>query len=104
MNKKQPVPCGCGGEARIGKIYCDAWTVECTECGIQSGCYDTEVEAIEAWNRAMGERREKVNNIHEEYDLEGIFYFTYGNCNCCGMRVQLGDNFCHGCGARLEWE
>ena len=50
----KPVRCGCGGEARIGKIYGDAWTVECTECGIQSGCYDTEAEAITAWNRAMG--------------------------------------------------
>ena len=49
----KPVKCGCGGEARIGKIYGDAWTVECTECGIQSGCYDTEAEAITAWNTAM---------------------------------------------------
>ena len=59
----KPVRCGCGGEARIGKIYGDAWTVEGTECGIQSGCYDTEDEAITAWNTAMS--ADKVDELIE---------------------------------------
>ena len=67
MSKKQkPIRCGCGGEARTGKIYGDAWTVECTECGIQSGCYDTEEEAIAAWNEAMGIERKEPNTTKRD--------------------------------------
>ena len=70
MNEK-PVKCGCGGEARIGKIYGDAWTVECTECGIQSGCYDTEAEAITAWNTAMGTSTRRLLEVlvHDATDM-----------------------------------
>ena len=67
-----PVNCGCGGEARIGKIYGDAWTVECTECGIQSGCYDTETEAITAWNKAMGAKDINVPDKNGMSDLISI--------------------------------
>ena len=97
MSKElKPVRCGCGGEARIGKIYGDAWTVECTECGIQSGCYDTEAEAITAWNRAMGERTAKVETYTDDQQE------TWSVCEC-GTDVWKSYNYCPECGAKLEW-
>ena len=91
----KPVHCGCGGEARIGKIYGDAWTVECTECGIQSGCYDTEAEAITAWNRAMGATDNIVGNKFAK------------DINVPNKTAKVdwinGEPFCPMCGDRLEW-
>ena len=90
----KPVRCGCGGEARIGKIYGDAWTVECTECAIQSGCYDTEAEAVTAWNRAMGERTKG-----EWSEIDGCHL-----CGECGFAVTPHcDVYCAECGAKLDW-
>ena len=51
----KPVDCGCGGkpnkyESPInGRIL-----LECNTCGIETKFYDTEAEAVYAWNRAMG--------------------------------------------------
>ena len=49
------------------------------------------------------QRTAKVTHIHEEYDLEAICYSTYGDCDCCGTTVELGDKFCCECGAKLDW-
>lgn len=55
-DEMKPVRCGCGGEAVIyvthwwGKCY----VCECEECGTVSRPCNTEAEAVEAWNRAMG--------------------------------------------------
>ena len=110
----KPVRCGCGGEARIGKIYGDAWTVECTKCAIQSGCYDTEVEAIEAWNRAMGatdmnvgdkERTAKV--IEHDASITDTDGYKYQRseylCGACRKKVLGGDEYCSHCGCRLDF-
>lgn len=96
MSKKlKPVRCGCGGEAviyingaRQAKIYCE-------KCGIESNVFATKYEAIEAWNKAMGERTAKAeySNIDGEY-----------LCKACGRVVQIEDVYCCGCGARLEWK
>lgn len=111
--KLKPVRCGCGGEARVGKIYGDAWTVECTECAIQSGCYDTEAEAIEAWNMAMGtteksstvERTAKV--IEHDASITDTDGYKYQRseylCGNCKKKVLGGDEYCSHCGCRLDW-
>lgn len=57
-----------------------------------------------AKNARCNDRMAKVINIHQEYDLEGICFFDYGDCDNCGAQVQCGDKFCHECCARLEWE
>ena len=101
-----PVNCGCGGEARTGKIYSDAWTVECTECGMQSGCYDTETEAITAWNLAMLGSTEKSSTVERTAKVtrkpEAFFY----RCECgYGLCCEKNDmNYCPHCGAKLVWE
>ena len=79
MNEElKPVNCGCGGEA---KIY--SWNEEddvqsihyhtiCMNCGIETNAYDTEIEAIEAWNRAMGAERKIA------YDPKTKIYYPEG--------------------------
>jgi hypothetical protein len=58
-DEMKPVRCGCGGEPVVGHIektsYLpkDRWYIGCPKCDICTGIYDTEAEAIEAWNRAM---------------------------------------------------
>ena len=109
-NALKPTRCGCGGEARIGKIYGDAWTVECTECGLQSGCYDTEAEAVEAWNKAMGAKDinvpnkfatdTNIGNKTAKFKQDGEFL----RCGKCNHIVDSGYKYCPKCGSRLDFE
>ena len=55
----KPVNCGCGGEAEVVKHTfhgaSPSYGVECTNCHTESWqFYNTEAEAVTAWNRAMG--------------------------------------------------
>ena len=59
MTELKPVHCGCGGEAKAMSNDshldgCIFHFVKCAECGIDTAFYDTEAEAITAWNKAMG--------------------------------------------------
>ena len=49
MSNLKPCPC-CNG---ISWVYYRAFTtyVYCDKCGLRTKDYDTEAEAIEAWNR-----------------------------------------------------
>ena len=96
----KPVRCGCGGEAL--PCYCDIfgtkyWSVTCQECLTHTDRFDTEAEAVTAWNRAMGERTVKATRKPEAF-----FY----RCECgYGLCCEKNDiNYCPQCGARLEWE
>ena len=67
MDKLKPCPF-CGGEARTGFAINDynRWGVECTRCGATvevadwCGDYDTEENAIKAWNRRASEASNEV--------------------------------------------
>lgn len=53
MRELKPCPF-CGGEAHIHRH--ERFGVECDECGMGLGCIkNTEKEAIEAWNRRVGD-------------------------------------------------
>ena len=90
----KPVPCGCGGEAKVEE-WVGRWYVRCqkSNCLISTKNCDTEAEAITAWNRAMGERTAKVKK--GAYDLM--------RCEC-GMPVSSNYEYCPKCRARLEWQ
>jgi len=100
-DKLRPVRCGCGGEAIILKAdeyhqFPDTYYVSCTKCTAGVGPYDTEAEAVKAWNRAMGERTAKVVCNGTTMGLS----FCCGNC---GKPVHSEGKYCHHCGAKLEW-
>lgn len=102
MNK--PVNCGCGGEAiiyingaRQAKIYCE-------KCGIESNVFATKYKAIEAWNRAMGERTAKVVTDDVIITVNGYrYHYEEYFCNACKKKVFNCDSYCSHCGAKLDW-
>ena len=78
----KPVKCGCGGEAScyFTHYWGKCFTVQCSECGIETKPCDTEAEAITAWNTAMGatdirvgdkERTAKVKKISKNLSEVG---------------------------------
>lgn len=100
MNDKlKPVRCGCGGEARVLHQVERGYYVRCRDCFTRTDFKVTEAEAIEAWNRAMGERTANVVNIAH---VRG--YPPEGECSNCGFDVIDDGEYCPGCGYRLEWE
>ena len=124
MEELKPVRCGCGGEANITILHWDiiedydapTYLVECENCEISTKNYDTEAEAIEAWNLAMGVKNINVpdknaNDINVgnkertakvTHKPEAFFY----RCECgYGLCCEKNDmNYCPSCGARLEWK
>ena len=108
-------PCPfCGGDAKIkcGEIvnrYNTAvyrhYHVECMSCGVDTRYFDTEADAIEAWNRAMGERTAKV--IEHDASITDTDGYKYQRseylCGACKKKVLGGDEYCSHCGCRLDW-
>ena len=107
-----PVRCGCGGEA-YARSYANTFhvtedgydhTVYCSKCNIETKMFDTEAEAITAWNRAMGERTAKVEAVEKPIigDTEGKT-IKVTSCGNCKNTVSIFDDFCSNCGCRLIW-
>lgn len=122
-----PVRCGCGGEANI-YTYEARWkktedgyqrSVGCLKCGIATQLYDTEAEAVQAWNRAMGAKdinvpnkfatdtnvgdKERIAKVERYSFGETLTYDFDGQCEC-GKWVDALWDYCPSCGARLEWK
>lgn len=105
--ENKPVKCGCGGEPVVGHIETsDRWYIGCPDCDICTWLYNTEAEAITAWNKAIGERTAKVESRKWRKDLTLIGGgFWSGKCQECGRWVKSNEcTYCPSCGARLEWE
>ena len=102
----KPVRCGCGGEATV-RTYGEPETpycIQCVRCGITTLGYETEAEAIEAWNKAMGERTTKVEILEMKNTHNKVW-----KCSNCGQYMHRANwsrevKYCSHCGARLEWE
>ena len=58
----KPVRCGCGGEAML-LVDMNNYSIMCRKCGISTENYDTETEAIGAWNTAMGAGTNSVVSV-----------------------------------------
>ena len=111
----KPVRCGCGGEAKtvLNEFY--DYSTHCLVCGMSTRAFDTEAEAITAWNLAMSgvavaknattERTAKVEDKYHDYLPYSRFMESKlkGDCGFCGETVWLGEKYCHECGAKLDW-
>ena len=104
-NELKPVPvrCGCGGEAEMFFPFTNnsVYMIECKKCGICTSAYETEAEAIQAWNTAMGAKdidvptKERTAKVIDEVGL---------SCGNCDQWLKLGWSWCPKCGAKLEWK
>ena len=101
MSELKPVKCGCDGKAKVHRLSSDVgpslYRVRCLDCGAFTKLHSTEAEAIQEWNRAMGERTAKVKDVAR--DVNGC---RWGKCAECGSLVF--SHYCPMCGCRLEWE
>lgn len=87
-SQPKPVRCGCGGEAIVdyligepseGNSYC----VYCKVCEMHTSYYDTEAEAIMAWNKAMSGHTRWSNLA--DVRPEGVY------CKVCGYRMDCDE-------------
>ena len=98
--------CGCGGEAfshfipLMGNL--PSCFIYCKKCGIKTIPFQTESEAITAWNTAMGERTTKVGNQIFNNSNPYTVGAWIGTCEC-GELVSYSSKYCHMCGAKLDW-
>ena len=110
----KPVRCGCGGEAEVVKHEfhgaSPSYGVECTNCHAESWqFYNTEAEAIEAWNRAMSGSTEKSSTVErtakvKDLDRRSETSMSWeGICTKCGAYTNHEMNYCFECGCRLIW-
>lgn len=104
MSELKPCPF-CGGEARTTMNYCtidgqlewESFAIihECQIVGrLCTHYFDTEAEAVEAWNT----RREVLYTKPIE---DGNGYFTSNRCGRCLEWLDYGWNYCPNCGARV---
>lgn len=97
----KPVRCGCGGEAEVIKHTfhgaSPSYGVACRKCRTESWqFFETEAEAVTAWNKTMGERTAKVEVLYRDESV------IFGHCEC-GQAVNTYSIYCHKCGAKLDW-
>lgn len=105
----------CGGEVYVAKIEprlyrpsCNhLYSVVCYNCDLYFGYdedyggeYDTEAEAIEAWNRRVVT---DTNDGSKEWPAKVEDYGGCQRCSACGNPVFEDDEFCSGCGSKLDW-
>ena len=121
----KPVNCGCGGEANIvfPFMHTEMYLIECNECGICTSSYNSEAEAITAWNRAMGAKDNNVPNkgfwkpvyaseaTGFDPSLAGCDPVFNHVCSICGQEALVDDVgeeylscFCPHCGADMRHE
>ena len=110
-------PCPfCGGEAEVIEAY--GWLVQCTSCfasvgqnctegGFLAGDYQTEAEAIAAWNTrtpdqaiaaTLGDKKAKAHPYGYEPDT-GAFDTTRCECGCLN---DISATYCNDCGGEIE--
>ena len=99
-----PVRCGCGGEAQVmHPSYTHCIVVMCGKCGIKTPYMNTETEAIETWNRAMGATDMNVGDKERTAKAEWSEPDGCYLCGGCGRQVEQIDSYCAECGVKLDW-
>lgn len=98
--REYPVKCGCGGYVEYIDDG-DVWWLRCLNCGISTDVYDSEEEAIEAWNKAMSRKitidsdslpcpfcgSPWIDQYEDGFDEEGNAV-TFCVCEDCGATAE----------------
>lgn len=108
--------CGCGGKAQVFFPFTNnsVYMIECKKCGICTSAYETETEAIQAWNKAMSAKDINVpNKFATDTNVENkerktktivhcwkLIEYLCGNCK---NKVLSSDVYCSHCGVKLDW-
>lgn len=110
MSELKPCPF-CGGEAKTRLD--DRWWVHCGNCTCEigfegmdengySGHFDTEAEAIDAWNT----RAERTCEQIDVTEMHKPFTTHMTECSECGGVLAVDEmpapNYCPNCGAKVE--
>lgn len=96
----KPVHCGCGGEAIVLKSgqfsqFRESYYVSCTHCTAGVGPYDTEAEAVTAWNRAMGWEDPKWwCNLCASYDKQRCYCNLHGIWTASDFGCKAFEPYC----------
>ena len=95
----KPVNCGCGGESVVRERVYGGYEVYCSRCFITTDDCETETEAIQAWNRAMGAGKSEIAIT------KGYWMTTYDglHCSVCNYKCETTalPEVCPHCGTRL---
>ena len=104
MKEIELKPCPfCEGKAEITSYHNAVIFVQCTDCYATFPHFDSKEEAIEAWNRRAGYRKQSEG----EWVVKNIFFAIY-KCSICGAENLYKDGhaclskFCSECGARRK--
>lgn len=119
MCKIRPIKCGCGGEAHpVITILYDTPTLYrmlCSGCGISTSVFDSEEEAVNAWNKAMSGKdpniltksKSKAKAIEHKVSIiadDGLKYDRSEYlCSNCKKKIFGDDDYCANCGCELDW-
>lgn len=103
MNNIKTCPC-CNGEStlrsRCSWLAPDGYTyyVQCAECKTMSGYYETENEAIKAWNKRI-----PMDNLEFEYSIRGMHLPTIQRfCLADGVVIKNADEIENKIGIKIE--
>lgn len=73
----------CGVENYTLDQFGKRWVLLCHDCGLQSGEYRTEAEALAAWSMPHAQKRARANErrkvLAEVRDWAGAFMYDYGS-------------------------
>lgn len=89
-----------GGKWQEPSAFSSGYRGECCDCGATTAAYDTEAEAIAAWN-TRAERTCHIVEIGEQVDdtLVSDYEFSCGHTICWAHTYE--PNYCPNCGARV---
>ena len=100
MGELKPCPF-CGGEAevlssiRLNEQTFFAW---CDNCESRGYYYNTEADAVEAWNtRSERTCRIEVHGLERDRQISTVSY----TCSECGKHIYRDDAYCKHCGAKV---
>lgn len=95
-NELKPCPF-CGGKAKhVYFRFTETHSICCGNCGAESYEFDTEAEAIEAWNT-------RAERTCRNVAVEGVLF----ECSECGAKTvdavgNYTQEYCAACGRRVQ--